>query len=221
MIFRKKEKLTALKLYSIGADQSGIHRPNLVDLLLDFFSSRFGELPSSFVIHGPYGIPKGQDIGIRAFKNKLKSKGHDKYYALHGETESKLGFEVLFEAKIGNDSYSELIIWFNPDLFSASLKDVAVKFQTCFSTSSGFDIEINPLKQTVTEDKINRTIFGGTSIEVSYENKQWIKGFKNGAFRKADGKNLYSDIQFKEVVKQEPTTTFQKLGNLNYVEFGA
>ena len=51
-----------------------------------------------FVIHGPYGIPKGRHIGIRAFKNKLKLKGHEKYYALSGKTDSKLGFEARFEA---------------------------------------------------------------------------------------------------------------------------
>ena len=94
MFFNKSEEIVAFKFFSIGKEQDGMNRQALVESLLELFESDFGELPKEFVIHGPYGIPKGRHIGIRAFKNKLKLKGHEKYYALSGKTDSKLGLEA-------------------------------------------------------------------------------------------------------------------------------
>lgn len=221
MFFNKSKNIVAFKFFSIGKEQEGINRPALVGSLLELFESDFGELPEEFVIHGPYGIPKGRHVGIKAFKNKLKLKGHEKYYALNGKTGSKLGFEALFEANITNGSYSELVVWFDPTHFSSSLVEIAMHVQTYFPISSGFEIDIDLKKYLISEDKIKKGLLGGVSVEISNEHKQWIIDFQSGAFRKELNKLLLNDLQLKKAQQHSSKIHSVKVGNLNYVECGA
>ncbi|MBQ4833679.1 hypothetical protein J8L70_10540 [Pseudoalteromonas sp. MMG010] len=221
MFSRLKFNLTALKLYSIAEDQYEIDRSNLVDLVLEYFKNQFGELPKEFVIHGPYGISKGQSVGIKAFRNKLNSKGHEKYYALSGDTELRLGFEASFSDSNESGSFSELIIWFNSQIFEDSLVNIATLFNTCFPVSSGYQIDIDPNKFTVTEHKITKGFFGGFSIHISQEGEQWIQEFEQGGYKKVFSSNLFSQTQMERALKDNPRLKSKMIGHLHYVEVGA
>lgn len=115
MLFRKKDTFRAIKLYSIGSEQGFIDRPSLVEAILKTFETEFDELPKEYGINGPYGIRKGGSVGIEVFKNKLETKGHDKYYGLNGSTEGRFGFHILFDANLAEATYSELIVWYKID----------------------------------------------------------------------------------------------------------
>lgn len=220
MFSRQKDKLTALKLYSIAGDQCKIDRSKLVDSVLEYFENQFGELPKEFVIHGPYGISKGQSVGIRAFKNKLNLKGHENYYALSGDTELRLGFEAIFSDSTEPGSYSELIIWFNSQVFEDSLANIATLFNDNFPVSSGYQIDIDPNKFTVSECKVTKGFFGGITVHVSQEGRQWIKEFELGCFKKVFDCNLFSQSQMERALKENPKLKSKMVGHLHYVEVG-
>lgn len=217
-IFKKRKPVIAFKFYSIGSNQDGIDREKFVLSLLDAFETQLNELPHDYDIHGPYGIAKGRSVGIKAFKNKLQLKGHSKYSALSGTTDSRLGFEVRFHFKVGEISYSEIVIWYNPLYFAPTFSEIAELINRSFPISCAYEIEIDLERMTVFENPMKRGWLGGLSIKMAYEHLQWIKDFQNGAYRGIYKKNLFSDLQLNLIRKDNPTLVSVKVCGLNHVE---
>jgi hypothetical protein len=215
---RKKDNFTAIKLYSIDDEQANIHRPTLIHSLLEFFESELNCVPKCFDIHGPYGIPKGQTVGIRSFKNKLDNRGHDDYFGLHGISESKLGFHVLFNAPIGNNFYTELIIWCNKSFMDLELRLHAKKLLKMFPISSGFEMEFDDQYSIYFENKTKRGWFGSVENRINYKHLEWIKGFSNGKIRQGFKSHLLSQKQFNLVQLDKTDIKYSKLHDLYLVE---
>jgi hypothetical protein len=51
---------------------------------------------------------------VLARMEALAQKGHDKYYALDGETKKCFGFNLLLGARSGRTAYSVLVLWYDP-----------------------------------------------------------------------------------------------------------
>ena len=218
MFSRKKDKFTAIKLYSIDDEQSKIDRPMLVQSILEFFESELNGIPKEFDIHGPYEISKGQTIGIRAFKNKLEQKGHDKYYGLDGSTESQSGFNILFNAPIGNNFYTELIIWCNSVLLELDLKLCAKQLTEIFPISCGFEIEFGNQHQITSEDLTKKRWFGLQETLISYKHLEWIQSFSNGGTRTNCINSLLSKEQLDNLQLSVRNLKYSPIGNLYLVE---
>lgn len=218
MLFQKKDKVIAIKLYSIGTAQVKIDRPQLVDSILGLFDIEFSELPKKYVIHGPYGVRKGGAVGIKSFKRKLQEKGHEKYYALSGDTESQFGFSVSFECKLEKSTYSEIVIWYNASAFYVPFRNVVKALTPDFSACSGFEIEIYDGVDVFTENKIKNGWLGGLCGEVSYEHLQWIKDFERGDLRDIFRKNLLSKLQLENALRKKPNLKYENFSNLFIVD---
>ena len=218
MFSRKKDKFTAIKLYSIDDEQSKIDRPILVQRILEFFESDLNGAPKEFDIHGPYGISKGQTIGIRAFKNKLEQKGHDEYYGLDGTTENHSGFNILFNAPIGNNFYTELIIWCNSALLDFDLKFCATQLTQIFPISCGFEIEFGSQHQITSEDLTRKRWFGSQGNQISYKHLEWIQDFSNGEIRTNSKNSLLSKGQLDKLQLSDRSLKYSPIGNLYLVE---
>lgn len=217
-IFKKRKPVIAFKFYSIGSNQDGINREKFVESLLEVFKAQFNELPREYVIHGPYGIAKGQSVGIKDFKNKLQLKGHSKYSALSGDTSSRLGFETRFHFKAEGISYSEAVIWFDPLNFTPDFCQITKLIHDSFPISCAYEIEIDIERMTVLENPIKRGWLGGLSVEMAYEHLEWIKDFQNGASRGIFKKNLLSDFQITKLAKDNSSLVSMTICGLNYVE---
>ena len=218
MFFRKKEKFVAIKLYSIGSEQKKISRPDLVSALLSLFECEFSMLPKEYVISGPYGVRKGSSIGVKAFKNKLSSKGHEQYYGLTGDTEGKFGFKLILDCNLDPITYSELIIWYNASAFNVSFHEVVKKLSDPFSISCGYEIDIIEGIDIFTENKIKKSWFGEISVKVSYEHLNWIKRFEYGDVRDVFESNLLTEKQLKKALSIEADLSYTKYGKLYFVE---
>jgi hypothetical protein len=221
VLFRKKDKFNAIKLYSIGLEQERIDRPAFIEELLKFFENKFEELPKEYVIHGPYGVRKGGSIGIKAFKNKLRTKGHEKYYALDGSTESRFGFHVSFDSILDGTTYSELIIWCKANEYQLPFEETIEELTIPFSTSCGFEIEIDEGIDVFSEGKIKKGLLGGLSIESSHEHINWIKSFDNGEFRALFKNNLFSSKQLDKLLSTNPESKHTEFGKLHFVQASA
>lgn len=221
MFFRNKNKVTAIKLYSIGNDQAGISRPDLTDTIFKVFEKQFCEVPKSYVIHGQYGIRKGGSVGIKAFKDKLDAKGHERYYALTGETEGKLGFNIRLDATLENQTYSELVIWWYSDFYTPSFEDIVNAFSPFYPVSSGFELQTDDSYDTVSESKIKKGIFGGISIDIKNEHLQWVINYTSGDVRAVYGKNVLSKAQLKQARIIDKNIQTEKVGERYFVYSGA
>ena len=186
--------------------------------MLEFFESELKDIPKEFDIHGPYGIPKGQTIGIRAFKNKLEQKGHDKYYGLDGSTESRFGFNILFNAPIGNNFYTELIIWCNSALLDLDLKFCAKQLTEMFPTSCGFEIEFGNQHQITSEDLTQKRWFFSQETLISYKHLEWIQNFSNGETRTNSKNSLLSKKQLDKLQFSSRNLKYSPIGKLYMVE---
>lgn len=220
MFFRKRKKVKAIKLYSIGSEQIGIERLNLVESMFDIFENQFGDKPNAYVIHGPYGIKKGSSVGIRAFKNKLATKGHEKYDSLTGETEGELGFNISFGARLENQTYSELIIWWYTEHYAPSFEAIVKAVMPFYPISYGFELKTDDSVDVFSESKIKKSIQGPVSIEVTYKHLEWIAGYKSGELRGVFGKNILSEAQFKQARTFDPSIQFEKVGDKYFVYSG-
>jgi hypothetical protein len=215
---RKKDKFTAIKLYSIDDEQSKINRPILVERILEFFESELNGIPKEFDIHGPYGISKGQTIGIKAFKHKLEQKGHNEYYGLDGITESHSGFNILFNAPISNNFYTELIIWCNSALLDFDLKFCAGQLIEVFPISCGFEIEFGNQHQITSEDLTKKCWFGSQETQISYKHLEWIQNFSNGETRTNSKNSLLSKDQLDRLQLSGRNLKNIPMGNLYLVK---
>ena len=220
MFFKMNNKVTAIKLYSIGSDQAGISRPDLTDSILKGFEEQFGEIPKCYIIHGPYGIRKGGSVGITAFKNKLNAKGHDKYYALTGKTEGKLGFNISVDAMLEKQKYSELIIWLYTDSYAPSFEDLVKTISPFFPISSGFEMQTDDSYDTISESKIKNGIWGGGSVSISYDHLRWLENYESGDLRAVFRKNILSEAQLKEARMLNRNMHVKRIGQNYFVYSG-
>src|SRR6185436_17682848 len=70
--------------------------------------------PIEYDIDGPYRIPKGRTIGLKAFEHKLEEKGHEPYYGYRGVTPGESGFLVsFFDAPAYPSGFCEITVWRN------------------------------------------------------------------------------------------------------------
>lgn len=217
MFFKKKtKKIRAIKLYSLCRDQEGIERIVLVESVLRVFETLFHEMPTGFDISGPYGISKGKTIGLATFKRKLERIGHEKYYGLYGATEEKFGFRLLFNAKLEQLTYTELIFWYPKDEWKIDFKQLVRIVMDAFSLSCAYEIEIDEGFDIGVEKKIKRGLFGGVSLEISYDHLRWILGAKDGAIRAVFDHNIWNEKQLRNLHKNCVGINYEPLGNLFY-----
>ncbi len=212
MFFKKKDEFTAIKLYSIGKDLEFINRPVLVEAILDVFQNILNEMPQDFDISGPYGISKGRTVGIESFKNKLQQKGHEKYYALMGSTENRLGFHALFDAKRPNTTYTEIIFWFKKGSYTVPFKKIIQTIIGPLGASCAFQFDFVEGFDIFAESKIKNGFFG-ISVEVNPEKQQWIDKYESGGYRDLFTFNLFSEEQYGAATKEHPHLVGEFLNN--------
>jgi hypothetical protein len=219
-VFRKKtKKYEAIKLYSVGTDQAVINRKILIESIFTVFENAFKEFPEDYDISGPYGIRKGSSVKLKTFKNKLEKIGHEKYYGYHGYTDGQFGFNALFNAKLNDsNSYTELIIWYDSNLWTVDFKQIASTLFKPLSVSSGYQICIEEGHHIVSESKIKKGLFGGMSISVSYECISWLHELHNGAFRSLYKYNLWNEKQLENALSQNLRIRSTPMEHLYYVE---
>jgi hypothetical protein len=175
-LFGTRTKWEVLKLYSsISVDrQVTVDRQILVDTLVQTFEKYFGEAADSFDIHGPYGIRKGQTVGLKRFKTLLQSKGYDKFYALTitNKTNSKC-IEFLdtsddLERKVSTSGYRELIIGHQILEQQSDFVKVANEIYEVFKFDYGYITYLPENFDLLTEAKIMKGLLtSGTSVSVS------------------------------------------------------
>jgi hypothetical protein len=171
-----RTKWEVLKLYSsISVDrQVTVDRQILVDTLVQTFEKYFGEAPDSFDIHGPYGIRKGQNVGLKRFKTLLQTKGYDKFYGLTitNKSNSKciefLDTSDNLEQKGWTYGYQELIIGHQILEQQSDLVKVANEIYEVFKFDYGYITYLPDNFDLSTETKIKKGFLTlGTSVSVS------------------------------------------------------
>lgn len=200
MFFRNKEvkkEVAVIKLYLIDSTISNNAKAQLLETLLSYFENQFGEMPEEYVIHGPYGVPKGSTVGLRAFRNKLKIKGHDKYYGLNGSTQNKFGFSLSVDCHWREQAYSELIIWGITELHPPSFEEIVKRVFRHFPVTSGYEMQSDNTHDFIYETKMKKSLFGTLSSELNYEHLDWIASFESGSIRKLYKKNLLTKAQLE------------------------
>jgi hypothetical protein len=202
MLFRRRDesKVRALKLYSVWlpAARPAIDRPVLVETILGLCQALFGNLPAKFDIHGPYGIRKGQSVGIKAFRSKLQRRGHDDYYALDGSTPGSFGFGCLFDAKTGTDHlYTELVFWYLLTGEDVDVVALVSRLSAVFPTDYGYAIDLPSDYIVSAEAKLRRTL-AGVGLRQNEELFEWrrrIGGILQGEVRSVYPYNFLNDAQ--------------------------
>ncbi|MEP1449065.1 MAG: hypothetical protein ABJK37_23380 [Paraglaciecola sp.] len=96
-----------------------------------------------------------------------------------------------------------------------------VKLTIPFSTSCGFEIEIDEGIDVFSEGKIKKGLLGGLSIESSHEHINWIKSFDNGEFRALFKNNLFSSKQLDKLLSMNPESKHTEFGKLHFVQASA
>ncbi len=189
---KTKQSFKAIKLYCIDGS---IDREKLIPAILRTFQNSLGSTPEEYDINGPYGIKKGSTVGLETFQKKLAAKGHDKYFALHGRTTGEYGFNLLLNAKTGEATYSELIIWYANGRYSPAFLQAIEPLITPLNVTCGFDIDIPVDHSILTETRIKKSIFGSISVSVNNNHLTWIQQAGNGAVRGIYKNNVVNKIQ--------------------------
>jgi len=185
-------RINAIKLYCIGEP---VNREALLFRILTSLQTTFGTLPDEYDIGGPYGVKKGSTIGYQSFQNKLTRKGHEKYYALSGETGGQFGFRLLLGAHIDGLVYSELILWYASGTYTVNFLNLVEPLLGPLNASCGFDIDIPDGYSVFTETKIKRSIFGSISIKVNFEHLKWLSSIGEGGVRGLFRNNIVNNQQ--------------------------
>jgi hypothetical protein len=210
----EKKKYRAIKLYSLFGDQHGIDRRALVTSILEVFERLFHRSPDEFDIHGPYGVKKGDAVHLSAFIGRLQKVGHEKYFALEGATIASFGFKLLCNARLEEATYTELIVWYAQDEWKIDFKEVVAIVMGPLCLSSGYETVIDAGFDIRTEKKIKRGLFGGTSVEVSYQHLRWIVGANDGAIRAIYEHNIWTENQLKRAAVLSSAIRTEPIGNL-------
>lgn len=193
-LFAKSDlpRIRAIKLYSLGEPSE---RNVLVSCILASLEKVFGTAPAEFDIHGPYGVKKGTTIGLESFQKKLSQKGHDKYYALTGETSNQFGFNLLLGARCGETIYSELILWYDTAKYEVEFLELVQPLLAPLNASCGFDVEIPSGHSVTTETAIKRSLFGSISVEVNGTHLTWLPSVSQGGIRALFTNNILNSKQ--------------------------
>ena len=206
--------LNAIKLYSTSPP---LDREVLVLSILKSMQDSFGALPVEFDIHGPYGIKKGSTVGFKAFQKKLEQKGHDGYYALSGNTSDQFGFHLLLGARIGETSYSEIIVWYAPERFQVDFLSLSEPLLGPLNACCGFEIEIPADHMVTTETRIRQSILGSISVDVSSKHLEWIQFIGRGDIRGPFRKTIVNGDQLKSILAHTDATWKPTAHGLHYV----
>lgn len=207
-LFTKSDlpRIKAIKLYSLG-DPS--ERNVLVSCILASIEKVFGTTPAEFDIHGPYGVKKGTTIGLESFQKMLSQKGHDKYYALSGETSNQFGFNLVLGARCGETSYSELILWYDTAKYEVEFIELVRPLLAPLNASCGFDVEIPSGHSVTTETAIKRSLFGSISVEANGRHLAWLSSVSRGGIRALFSNNILNSKQLanlpaKDLMEAKP-----------------
>lgn len=210
-LFKTKEKSQweFLKIYSsVSKDKpSSIQREKLVDTLLKTFETCYGDMPELLDIGGPYGIAKGQPVGVKRFASLLQSKGYEKFYAL---TMSDKNHETLIHFldtaheldKTGEDfGYQELVIGHKRPLFSCDLLKVADEIYSVFEFDYAYITQLPENFDIIKESRVKK-MFGVISSVDSPADWTWRNNTNKiltGAIKDVYSTNLLNDIQGEKI----------------------
>ncbi|WLI88573.1 hypothetical protein Q4S45_17880 [Massilia sp. R2A-15] len=175
-LFAKRPPITTIRLNSLERTGGRSHaiRPALLEGLLQAWRAAIGDLPSSFDIHGPYGIAKGQSIGLRAFESKLQRKGHDAYSGYSCWDEHKAGFNVsFFESPPYPTSFVEILFWFVSTEVQADAKAIVSAMADVIPIDYGYVSELPGNLEPLSESPIKNGIFGSSVQIGTNELSQW------------------------------------------------
>ncbi len=198
--FKKHPVNVVLKLYAIDVPMA--RRESILNAIILTLKTNFNQLPKNYVIHGPYGVRKGGSILYKTFVKKLAEKGHEKYYAVDGQTENSHGFHFSYSSV---KPVFELTIWhregkhdLNNFLLVKSLVDqIDVKYGYIFNLPSNYLLP--------NESKLTKGLLGYGS-EPNKEYQSWSKKMElieQGVIRKVFAVNVINDKQLKNFDKQK------------------
>lgn len=159
--------LRALRLYSVSpiGEPRLLDRAKLVEGLLSTCDKFFGATPTKFDIYGPYGIPKGRGVGIKAFRNKLAKRGHGDYYGLSGGIGEPFGFWCFFMSeKEGQLGWDELVVWFDFEAQGIEVPELAKTILSFFPANYGYVKEFPADYLVPSESRPKKTFWGVTYI---------------------------------------------------------
>lgn len=208
-LFGTRTKWEVLKLYSsISVDrQVTVDRQILVDKLVQTFEKYFGEAPDSFDNLGPYGIGKGQTVGLKRFMTLLQSKGHDKFYGLTitNKSNSKciqfLDTSDDLERKESTYRYRELIIGRQILEQQSDLLRVAREIYEVFKFDYGYITYLPDNFDLSTETKIKKGLFT-SETSVSASELKWrsqIQLLLEGKLKDIYDVNILNAKQFENI----------------------
>jgi hypothetical protein len=155
--------LRGLKLYSVSpiGRPRALDRAALIEGLLSGCELFFGSAPSKFDIYGPYGIKKGQGVGIKAFRNKLAKRGHEDYYGFSGGIGEPAGFWYFsMDQKDGKSGWDHLVVWFDLRTKRVEVLDLAQAVMRCFPANYGYVKDFPADCLVPSESRPRRTLFG-------------------------------------------------------------
>jgi hypothetical protein len=216
-LFGKERALgtSAIKLYCLGEPS---RREVLVSQILKSLQETFDAYPAEYDINGPYGIPKGSTIGIKAFQHRLAKKGHDKYFALSGETKNRFGFRLLLGAQINETTYSELLLWYARGSRKVDFLKFVEPLLEPLNAACGFEIDIPIDYSASTETKIKKSFWGSISVEINNQHLAWVPTIRQGGTRGLFKNNIVNSEQFALLPALDKATT-KPLGNgLYYIQ---
>lgn len=217
-----RTKWEVLKLYtSISVDRRvTVDRQILVDTLVQAFEKYFNEAPDSFDIQGPYGIRKGQFVGLKRFKTLLQSKGYDKFYGLTitNKSNSKciefLDTSIDLELKGWTHGYQELIIGHKTIEQQSDFIRIANEIFEVFKFDYGYITYLPDNFELSTETKIKKGLLtSGTSVSVS--DLKWrsqIQLILEGRLKDIYDVNILNAKQFENIRS--------KVTDLKYLNIG-
>jgi hypothetical protein len=207
--------LSAIKLYCLGEPS---HRELLVSQILKSLQATFDAFPAEYDISGPYGIPKGSTIGIKAFQNRLAKKGHDKYFSLSGETNNLFGFRLLLGAQINETSYSELLVWYALGSRKIDFLKLVEPLLEPLDAVCGFEIDLPLDYSPSSETKIKKSFWGSISVEINNRHLAWVPTIRQGGMRGLFKNNIVNSEQLALLPVPDKATAKPLRHGLYYIQ---
>ena len=188
--FKKSQTPTlAIRLTSLAAPaRAEVDRPALLDVLLSVWRDHVGNMPEWFDIFGPYGIVKGQSIGLNAFMSKLKKRGHTDYDGYVAMNEQHGGFCVsFFKTPPYEAGFCEIVLWFRPAVKGIDVVEVVRQIAAVVPVDYGYSNELRKDQDPVTESMRRRGLLGGITTDVGTNSlSQWhrkVRTVADGSLR--------------------------------------
>jgi hypothetical protein len=164
----RRSPTLALRLTSLASPVWGdAVRPELLEVLLSLWNDSVGHPPEWFDIFGPYGIAKGQSIGLNAFKSKLKKRGHADYHGYVAVSEQYGGFGVsFFEAPPYGISFCEIVLWVKPVIEEIDWLGIVRRLAFAIPIHYGYLSDLAENQNPMTESRIRRGLLGGVTVDI-------------------------------------------------------